>query len=50
VLLSKSWELYELDKRIEDFSPQTLKAYKLQFKLLIRYFNDVNIEALVIGA
>jgi integrase/recombinase XerD len=46
VLLSKSWKLYESDKRIEGFSPQTLKAYKLQSKLLIQHFNDVNIESL----
>lgn len=46
MLLSKSWELYESDKRIEGFSPQTLKAYKLQSKLLIQHFNDVNIEYL----
>jgi integrase/recombinase XerD len=47
VLLSQSWELYESDKRIEGFSPQTLKAYKLQSKLLIQHFNDVNIESLM---
>ena len=46
MLLSKTWELYESDKRIEGFSPQTLKAYKLQSKLLIQYFNDVNIKSL----
>ena len=46
LLLSKAWELYESDKRIEGFSPQTLKAYKLQSKLLIQHFNDVNIESL----
>jgi integrase/recombinase XerD len=49
LLLSKAWELYESDKRIEGFSPQTLKAYKLQYKLLIQYFNDVNIESLTTG-
>jgi integrase/recombinase XerD len=48
LLLSKAWELYESDKRIEGFSPQTLKAYKLQSKLLIQYFRDVNIESLTI--
>ncbi len=46
MLLSKTWELYESDKKIEGFSPQTLKAYHLQSKLLIQYFNDVNIESL----
>jgi integrase/recombinase XerD len=43
LLLSKAWESYEADKRIEGFSPQTLKAYRLQAMLLIRYFNDLNI-------
>ncbi|MBT2722660.1 tyrosine-type recombinase/integrase [Bacillus sp. ISL-46] len=43
MLLSKAWESYEADKRIEGFSSQTLKAYHLQAKLLIRYFNDLNI-------
>jgi integrase/recombinase XerD len=46
LLLSKAWELYESDKRIEGFSPQTLKAYRIQSKLLIQYFNDVNIALL----
>ncbi|ETT81042.1 hypothetical protein BK128_00810 [Viridibacillus sp. FSL H7-0596] len=30
MLLSKAWEAFESDKRIEGFSPQTLKAYRLQ--------------------
>ncbi len=46
MLLSKAWELYESAKRIEGFSPQTLKAYRLQSKLLIQHFNDVSIETL----
>jgi integrase/recombinase XerD len=44
--LTKAWESYEADKRIEGFSPQTLKAYKLQVKLLINFFSDVNIDTL----
>ena len=43
MLLSKAWETYESDKRIEGFSPQTIKAYKLQSALLIRFFNDVQL-------
>ncbi|TWD94528.1 phage integrase family protein with SAM-like domain [Neobacillus bataviensis] len=46
MLLSKAWKLYESDKRIEGFSPHTLKTYRLQSKLLIQFFNDVNIESL----
>jgi integrase/recombinase XerD len=44
--LSKAWESYEADKRIEGFSSQTLKAYRLQSKLLINYFTDVSIDTL----
>jgi len=30
--LSELWKLYEADKRIQGFSPNTLKAYVLQIK------------------
>jgi integrase/recombinase XerD len=46
LLLSKAWETYESDKRIEGFSQQTLKAYKLQALLVIRYFNDVKLDTI----
>ncbi|MDQ0201276.1 hypothetical protein J2S10_004482 [Neobacillus ginsengisoli] len=46
MLLSKAWETYESDKRIEGFSQQTLKAYKLQSTLLLRYFKDVNVDTI----
>ncbi|MEH7336786.1 tyrosine-type recombinase/integrase [Neobacillus drentensis] len=46
MLLSKAWETYESYKRIEGFSPQTLKAYKLQATLLIRYFKDVKLNTI----
>ena len=44
--MSKAWETYESEKRIEGFSSQTLKAYRLQATLLTRYFEDVDIESL----
>jgi integrase/recombinase XerD len=44
--LSKVWECYEADKRIEGFSPHTLKAYQLQAVLLIRYLDDIEIGTL----
>jgi integrase/recombinase XerD len=44
--LSKAWETYEADKRIEGFSPQTLRAYRLQAKLLIKFIEDVEIDTL----
>lgn len=46
MLLSKAREIYESDKRIEGFSQQTLKAYKLQVLLVIRYFEDVKLETI----
>ena len=46
MLLSNAWESYEADKSIEGFPPHTLKAYRLQAMLLIRYFNDLNIDAI----
>ncbi len=46
LLLSKAWEAYKADKRIEGFYPHTLKAYGLQATLLIRYFNDVEMNSI----
>lgn len=36
--------LYEADKRILGFSLYTLKAYSLQFKVLIREIGNLNIR------
>ncbi len=38
--LSEAWSAYEADKRLLGYSPHTLKAYKLQSELLIRYIGD----------
>jgi integrase/recombinase XerD len=46
LLLSKAWESYEADKRIEGFSQQTLKAYRFQATLLIRHVGDRKLETL----
>ena len=46
MLLSKAWETYESDKRIEGFSQQTLKAYRLQALLIIRYLKYVKLETI----
>jgi integrase/recombinase XerD len=46
LLLSKAWDKYEGDKRIEGFSPYTLKAYGIQAKLIIKFFEDADIETL----
>ena len=36
-------KLYEADKRILGFSPHTLKAYSLQFKVLVREIGNLSI-------
>lgn len=45
MLLSVAWNVYESDKRLEGYSPHTLKAYKIQSQLLIRYLGDNEIES-----
>lgn len=49
MLISEAWERYQAEKRIEGFSTQTLKAYGLQSKLIIRYFQDVEMNSLHTG-
>ncbi|WP_043932562.1 tyrosine-type recombinase/integrase [Bacillus sp. EB01] len=46
LLLSEAWKAYETDKRIEGFSPYTIKAYGIQAKLLVLYFKDAEIATL----
>jgi len=41
MLLSEAWEQYQLDKKIEGYSPLTLKTYCFQYNLLLRYFGDI---------
>ncbi|MCJ8015329.1 tyrosine-type recombinase/integrase [Paenibacillus sp. KQZ6P-2] len=42
--LSELWKLYEADKRIQGFSPNTLKAYTLQIKMLVTELGDLDIS------
>lgn len=46
MLLTVAWDKYQADKRIEGFSPLTLKVYGFQFNLLEQYFGDVDMEDL----
>lgn len=39
--LSELWRMYEADKRIQGFSPKTLKAYSLQHKMLMLELGDL---------
>lgn len=44
MLLSEAWERYQSDKKIEGYSPLTLKMYSFQYKLLKRYLGDIKID------
>lgn len=44
MLISELWRLYEADKRIQGFSPKTLKAYALQLKMLISGLGDLELS------
>ncbi len=46
MLLTEVWNLYEADKKLLGYSPHTLKAYKIQHKLMLDYFEDIDIIAL----
>lgn len=46
MLLSKVFTFFEMDKRLEGYSPYTLKSYKIQFNLLLRYFGDVTLDTI----
>jgi integrase/recombinase XerD len=48
MLLSEAWSLYETDKTIEGFSPATLKGYRIQHNLLIRYFGDIDLDEITL--
>jgi integrase/recombinase XerD len=42
MLLSEAWRKHQADKRIEGYSPLTLKMYGFQYNLLKQYFGDVS--------
>lgn len=44
MLISDLWSLYEADKRIQGFSTNTLRAYALQLKLLVKELGDLDIS------
>ncbi|WP_404468664.1 site-specific tyrosine recombinase/integron integrase [Sutcliffiella horikoshii] len=44
MLLSQVWEKYQLDKKIEGYSPLTLKTYCFQYNMLLRYFGDIDLN------
>jgi len=46
--ISQMYNLYEKDKQLLRYSPKTLKGYKIQSNLLVRYFGDIDIRTITI--
>lgn len=46
MLLKDVWHLYEQDKTIEGYSPNTIKSYGLQFNLLLDYLGNVDVQSI----
>lgn len=46
MLVSEVWKRYKSDKKIEGYSPLTLKMYGYQADLFIRFFGDVSFGSL----
>lgn len=44
MLLSEAWERYQQDKKIEGYSLLTLKTYRFQYNLLLRFFGDIDMN------
>lgn len=48
MILSELWQAYESDKRIQGFSSNTLKAYALQLRILVKELGDLDISEITI--
>src|SRR5690554_1506495 len=44
--ISEAYTLYEADKRLDGYSPHTLKSYRLQARLMAEALNDADITQL----
>ncbi|MFE6076770.1 site-specific integrase [Paenibacillus sp. NPDC057886] len=49
MILSELWNHYEADKRIQGLSPNTLRAYALQLKMLVSDLGDVDISGVTLN-
>ncbi|CAH1223607.1 Tyrosine recombinase XerC [Paenibacillus auburnensis] len=47
--LNELWNLYEADKRIQGFSPKTLKAYALQHKMLVLALGNLDVTGVTLS-
>lgn len=46
--LTEAWLVYEADKRIEGFSPATLKGYRIQHNQLLKHFGDIDLDEITL--
>ena len=44
--MTEVWKKYQQDKKIEGYSPLTLKTYCFQYNLLLRFFGDIDMSEL----
>ncbi len=44
MLLSEAWKRYQQDKKIEGYSSLTLNKYCFQYNLLLRLFDDIDMN------
>jgi len=49
MLLSEAWGNYQSDKKLEGYSPLTLKMYGYQYNLLSRYFGNIKMDEFTTG-
>ncbi|MFB0844970.1 site-specific integrase [Paenibacillus oleatilyticus] len=49
MILSELWNHYEADKRIQGFSQNTLRAYVLQLKMLVKDLGDIDISGVTLN-
>ncbi len=43
IKFTEAWSIYEMDKKLLNYSKHTMKGYGLQLKLISRYLNDMDI-------
>lgn len=46
MLVTEGWKKYQQDKKIEGYSPLTIKTYCFQYNLLLRFFGDIDMSEL----
>ena len=44
MLLSEVWKIFVRDRKLNNFSPRTLKGYRVQLNLLKRYFGNLDMD------